>query len=407
MPGPRFTKSARRAPAFALREIVGVLLVSLVAIQCSRGERTASGNVDIDWERVRSGPYPERTEIGATAICSSCAVKFPVVVTLGDTADPELLGHRTQVARDSRGFYFASNNDADKIIVYDSSGRFLRTIGRAGRGPGEFNSVHNLAAGPGDTLYVFEPGGIGMTVISPEFEFVRRVKPSASLMAIEAVALDSGRFAVSGPTMNPASGFPMHVLTADGAFTSSFGADAPMAYREERGGDFLRWMVPGSQPGTVWAMSSTPYQLELWHVAGQRLSTQVGRMPWAPVVDTTPPPMYSEAPPRAYIITIGPDSTGLVYVYTAVADASWRPDPTITGPMTMALYNSGERSRFYDTVIDVIDPSTGRLVATERHPDSPNLATASADGTYLFSRREDELGFLRVDIRQVRFRYTP
>ncbi len=46
-----------------------------------------------------------------------------------------------------------------EIRVFDSTGRFMHTIGKTGEGPGEFQFASSLSLGGGDTLYVIDSPG--------------------------------------------------------------------------------------------------------------------------------------------------------------------------------------------------------------------------------------------------------
>jgi hypothetical protein len=52
---------------------------------------------------------------------------------------------------DSRGRYFLTGKDR-KVLVFDSLGRFIRVLGREGRGPGEFIQPPRVLIGKGDTI---------------------------------------------------------------------------------------------------------------------------------------------------------------------------------------------------------------------------------------------------------------
>jgi hypothetical protein len=43
------------------------------------------------------------------------------------------------------GNYFVVSEDGKKILKFDSTGKFLDSIGRAGQGPGEFNKILNFS----------------------------------------------------------------------------------------------------------------------------------------------------------------------------------------------------------------------------------------------------------------------
>jgi hypothetical protein len=50
----------------------------------------------------------------------------------------------TNIQADRRGHVYLSDGDRSLIHVFDSAGRFVRDIGRQGKGPGEFNTMDDL-----------------------------------------------------------------------------------------------------------------------------------------------------------------------------------------------------------------------------------------------------------------------
>lgn len=60
------------------------------------------------------------------------------------------------VAVDRSGRIFVGDGQDSKIYVFTADGQLVQTIGRRGRGPGEFEWLESLYVGAGDTLYVFD-----------------------------------------------------------------------------------------------------------------------------------------------------------------------------------------------------------------------------------------------------------
>jgi hypothetical protein len=85
--------------------------------------------------------------------------------------------------------------------LFDSSGQHLRTLGREGEGPGEFERLSWLATGPGDTLVAFDDdlrratwftyGGdvVGTLTIQPELPDPENATPFGTT-SVEAVGVD-------------------------------------------------------------------------------------------------------------------------------------------------------------------------------------------------------------------------
>ncbi|HET6679837.1 MAG TPA: 6-bladed beta-propeller [Gemmatimonadaceae bacterium] len=61
------------------------------------------------------------------------------------------------LAVDGRGYLYALDTQEAAIRVFDPFGNVVRSIGRHGEGPGEFNAPTGLAFGPNGHLFVYDP----------------------------------------------------------------------------------------------------------------------------------------------------------------------------------------------------------------------------------------------------------
>lgn len=59
-----------------------------------------------------------------------------------------------------------------EMHLFDDGGHWLRTVGRQGSGPGEFEALGSLFRGPGDTLVTFEPGVNRIQRWTPDGDFL-------------------------------------------------------------------------------------------------------------------------------------------------------------------------------------------------------------------------------------------
>jgi hypothetical protein len=78
-------------------------------------------------------------------------------------------------ARLTDGSIAVANMGTNTIRMYDARGRYLRTIGRPGQGPGEFRQVMGLVRRPGDTLTVIDSRDEA-EFFTPDGKFVRGLK---------------------------------------------------------------------------------------------------------------------------------------------------------------------------------------------------------------------------------------
>ena len=75
------------------------------------------------------------------------------------------------VVADAAGAIYVADVQANEIRVFGADGAHLRTIGRSGDGPGEFNALYALAW-IGDTLAAFDPRNGRISFLSPEGDWL-------------------------------------------------------------------------------------------------------------------------------------------------------------------------------------------------------------------------------------------
>jgi hypothetical protein len=63
----------------------------------------------------------------------------------------------------------------DIVRAYDGEGRFIRTIGRQGQGPGEMFYAQGISFGPDGNLWVPSRGSVRLVTYTPEGEFVKNI----------------------------------------------------------------------------------------------------------------------------------------------------------------------------------------------------------------------------------------
>jgi len=115
----------------------------------------------------------------AAALCAAAAAagcrrsappggEAPVAYTAVERARTDSSANLTwcqAVDVDRRGNVYVGDQWAVKIFAPD--GTLLRTVGRRGNGPGEFDAIGSVALTPGDSLFVFDLGLLRATVFEP------------------------------------------------------------------------------------------------------------------------------------------------------------------------------------------------------------------------------------------------
>ena len=103
------------------------------------------------------------------------AVKLTEVFRIGDedAEDDLLLGGPRDMAVDSRGRLYVADSGWDGLLVFSESGVSEGVIGRAGKGPGEFERVSSVHIDAQDSVYVWDGLQRRITIFSPdEHEYV-------------------------------------------------------------------------------------------------------------------------------------------------------------------------------------------------------------------------------------------
>jgi hypothetical protein len=258
-------------------------------------------------------------------ICQTCTVEVTPLLTLGDEAGPGIIEHsESRAVRDSRGRSFVVGSYSTEIKVFDSTGTYLRSIGRQGSGPAEFEGIARVIIEANDTVFVLDNMLNRYSVISPELEFMRS-GPLPFPPELQSIRLADGSFVMNVPLHTPDRiGQPLHLGGTDGLIAKSFGS----ATGEYRPGieysDRRAIAVAGAQ--SVWSARRNQYSIEEIDVRTANVVRSLSRyVPWFPPRDRpTPPSGPDPAAPEPTIMNVRQDRAGLLWLLIAVPDPEWR-----------------------------------------------------------------------------------
>lgn len=329
------------------RWLRGPMLVALALAPAAAAPAGGQTNV------VLSGP----------ATCRQCRIELEQVVAFGDSTGPGMLQEQSVIAADQRGRFYVTSAYDPTIAVFDARGRFLHRIGRKGQGPGEFTRRPTMLFGPGDTLYALEGSTRRMTVFSPQYELVRT--GTLGLSYSTAVRLPNGRFLLSGVSRSAeAIGYPLHLLDQNGAYIRSFGsATGAQDLFASTSGTVRRFAAPVGE--TVWTVRADELVLERWSADGKKLAHTTRQAPWFPNSHLPPNANPGTHPDPPVVRSLSEDKAGLLWILTRVQDREWR-------PRTLPAHRDGTgpyvpdslRHKLNDSVLEVIDPARGAVLAT-------------------------------------------
>ena len=301
--------------------------------------------------------------------CASCRIVVTPRRTLQRGGDADVIGIPLAVRRDRAGRYWLMQwMSAPRL--FDSTGSFLRTIGRRGAGPGEYSNPIDAVELPGDSMLIVDDHAVRATVLDPKLEPIRQVVlPGSGQLRPGAIPEWPTALIVNvweTDWRRPVG--PIRRLTLAGpraAIAESFGAEGrPLSPDEDPEG----YVVARAGPDRLWSTQSALYRLSLWSMRGQKLTTLERRAPWFP-----PPPTSGMGsptmPPSPRIRTMYQDADGLLWVFITVASPRWReywppaPPRGRGGELGERASSVEATERLYVTRVEVLDPAAGRVVA--------------------------------------------
>jgi hypothetical protein len=335
----------------SLRLARGVLILSLVTGALSAQSQSATKSVTIADELS----------------CASCSITT-TKLDVGGSGLEEDVGNPIRVKIDARGriWVFSENWPAK---IYNSNGKFLRSIGPRGAGPGEYTNGGWIYALRGDTIAVADRSNGRLSIVGPDLRVLRAV-PNTFFDFWAAVPIDRQRFVASGVVYSPANmGRPLHVFRIDSSGTKverSFGSHVDQASSGSSSAPFM-WDLSPAANGRFWSAERLAYRLQLWDYNGTSLLSLERQPDWfRPQTDAF---MGDAArPPKPTGAGISADGD-ILWTFIHVPDpANWKR----VWPKFAAGGDSREApdvAQLYDTIVEAIDVTSRRVIVRTRFPE--------------------------------------
>jgi hypothetical protein len=158
-------------------------------------------------------------------------VKLELVRTIGGLDAEENLSFKepSDIVRDSVGNLYLLDTGSNRIQKLDSEGKFIKTIGRKGQGPGEFQAATSMDIDKDNSLFVFDLGSRRIEVLSSEGKPLRTIKfravPPGRIRLLEHGLIVKGGYLDSGVLMGWRKKLPklLEILDLNGKTKLTFG----------------------------------------------------------------------------------------------------------------------------------------------------------------------------------------
>lgn len=335
----------------------------------------------------------EEVRVPSEPLCDECSIRLDLLVSMGELDGPGAIGRPVTVARNRRFQYFVVSEEMrQEISVFDRDGRFEKTMGRRGEGPGEYRDISALLVLPGDSLLVFDQGNARIGVLSPEGEWVRGFRYPGTANSVSGTR--EGLLGIAGLVADPdRAGYPVHFLGMEGAFGSSFGMDPP-AYRPDMV-YFLMRFLSQAREGGVWVAHHIEYVIEHRAVDGSLQKTLLRDADWFEP-QFTQRNFTKDTQCYPSIFSINEDSLGRLWVVIRVNEPDWwlGLGDEVQGPEG-PVFPILDIDQVYGTRLEVLDPGRGRVVVDTY---SDELIIGFLKGGDLVSYGEGDGGVPRLSV---------
>ena len=305
--------------------------------------------------------------------CGSCSIRLTPLATVGSAGDSVLLVPYSWLVWAPWGqFYAAPVATPGVVAVYDQTGKQTGSLGHAGSGPGEFFGIRNVVPIGGGGLLVND--GPRLSILTTTGRPVRSAPLPLGVATFNIAALPDGRFVVNN---RRATGVARLVLLDTAlALVRPLGQALAQSAPDR---DALAMVLAAGDSGTIIAAQALgTYAIEVWDTTGALRRRIIRNADWfRPYAPAERQRRGLSSPPLPAINSTYYAGEGLLWIAGTVADRRWTP-PAPAADAGERSARTGIRERqsagwdvafgtsHFDTMIEVLDLTSGRLVTTLR-----------------------------------------
>lgn len=259
--------------------------------------------------------------VGIASACggpgSGSDIRLERVVALGELAgDGALPSYPVVSERFPDGHYFITTPwgyGPELVRVFDSTGTYVRSIGRFGDGPDEYRNPEFVRR-VGDRAYIFDTQAGRLTVLG-ENDSTGESSPWTR-RPHTFLSLDDGTFVLSSGSWTP--GRTLEHVDGQGTLLAMFGDSVtPDAIRFRIG-----LLADAIGPGFWSGGGLGRLEFQYWSAPGEPGQRVDLERDWFPESDN-PRGATPDSPPTPDVVGFWPDSSGALWIVATVADPDW------------------------------------------------------------------------------------
>jgi hypothetical protein len=262
-----------------------ISLAAALLIACAAGDESADTR---DWTTTRA-TVGDTTVVRTTGGSASSGTRTLVTeLSIGSIDAPEAeysFGQINEMDVGPNGEIYIFDRQVPALRMYDTAGRYVRTLGRKGRGPGEYEQVSGLAVHGDGRVALWDGTTARMNIYAPTGEFLAGwpFPGGAGFFSSRAVFIDTAGFTyararIGNPPSDaggrPRAGFSVAALgllkwAPDGTLVDSLEPPVPPT-------ESARLMASSKNMMMVNNVPFTPTNTWTWSPLGYAVSASTG-----------------------------------------------------------------------------------------------------------------------------------
>jgi hypothetical protein len=316
--------------------------------------------------QVSSAQAPAPKVIPNEPTCPKCTIGVQNLVMLGtEDGAGTLNGKPMSVNVDSRGRYWVFE-ELEPPTVFSATGGVSQTVGRKGRGPGEFQAANNGIV-VGDSMLVFDWMERRATMVGPDLKSARTIPTGYGVSEVLVLAWPTLLVTASHREGSDPPNSSMHRFSLAGPDMQILGSFGPRGTGGSMGNVDVQQLIGRASDG-IWSAYWNRPQFTRWDRNGVTRLTLTRSFNWY-----TPEMKGSmgtpTTPPRPRTAAIHEDAEGLVWLFIHTPAPTWkegweaRPIRYPGGGSEYPMRAMGW-DKLFRTYVEVIDPVQARVVSS-------------------------------------------